>query len=855
MSRVNLIKISLLLTSLIFFSCSQKNAELGGKPTDTAKSYLKTHYGSNCRLCHLKDKPETLINRFTHSIIQAKNCGECHKSAGGTWADGYYDHSVKIACKTCHESNMPTQMVARFKHANIGNRDCGECHSKPGGEWNDGKYDHKNNQGSCQTCHESNRPKSIVNSFLHSFIKDDCITCHDKPGAEWAGGNYTHVPAPDQCIVCHDSKRPQGPIRGFTHTATKECNSCHKQPGISWTRATYDHDDVTQCGECHSSQKPVGLVNKFNHIKVSGKDCSSCHHKPGETWSDGVYGHTPVPLECALCHQGQQPQVGKLIHSQLNLNSQDCFSCHTKTGLTWTGAKYPHTSSIVSCAECHEAQRPQILIQGFTHPLVKDCKTCHLQPGVTWADGKFDHSEVTTCQQCHQSKMPVGVVKNFDHKSIGSADCSQCHKKAGVAWDDGVFGHTPAPNSIMNCAQCHQGQAPQTGRMPHTQANIGIQDCYKCHTKPGEVWAGAKYVHPSTLTTCTQCHSTQRPTGTVNRGFNHQNSCGDCHWEYHDSYDCSSCHDKPGVSWTVNPIELKPASICLTCHYTEESPQDNGGPHLGPYAASTPATLTMDNVSNSTSQTPAFTWAASTAGTYPIAYYEAAIFNADSYAIVKDWTNIGFGPTVAMSGLNLPACRSYRVGVRAVDNTGLKSPYVNSNVFWVITATCGGVTYKYTGDDQTFLVPPGISSVTISSWGGGGGGSSGGNSAGVGASGAKSTVAVTPGSRLTIKVGQGGQIGKGGWPNGSPPPLYNWIGGGGGSSSVLDGATKLIEAKGGNGMPDYGYGGAGGGSNLGATLYNNGGTLPGNNVSPCSPVSCGQGTLRTGTNGMVEIKW
>ena len=69
-------------------------------------------------------------------------------------------------------------------------------------------------------------------------------------------------------------------------------------------------------------------------------------------------------------------------------------------------------------------------------------------------------------------------------------------------------------------------------------------------------------------------------------------------------------------------------------------------------------------------------------------------------------------------------------------------------------------TFNYTGSNQTFTVPVGVTSVTVSAWGGGGcsGQNSGGLARGGGGGGAftRGTIPVTPGGQLTVVVGAGG---------------------------------------------------------------------------------------------------
>lgn len=138
---------------------------------------------------------------------------------------------------------------------------------------------------------------------------------------------------------------------------------------------------------------------------------------------------------------------------------------------------------------------------------------------------------------------------------------------------------------------------------------------------------------------------------------------------------------------------------------------------------------------------------------------------------------------------------------------------------------------SYTGSDQPFVVPSGVSSVTVKMWGaGGGGGAPGGWSYGFagGAGGYTSaTIAVTAGETLTVVVGQGGAYQ---FPNGANP---NYGGGGGynvatdnrygssggGRSAIRRGGSELVTAGGGGGggssrsnsPADGNAGGAGGG--------------------------------------------
>jgi hypothetical protein len=159
--------------------------------------------------------------------------------------------------------------------------------------------------------------------------------------------------------------------------------------------------------------------------------------------------------------------------------------------------------------------------------------------------------------------------------------------------------------------------------------------------------------------------------------------------------------------------------------------------------------------------------------------------------------------------------RIRRVGVGAV---GLLA-------VWGAAAQAATVTFLPTGAEQTFQVPPGVTSVRVAAIGGrGGAGNLGAAVGGFGAL-AQATLAVTPGQILYVEVGGNGApagVGTGGFNGGGSGGVTSSEGGGGGGSSDVRGASRvagtsltvrMITAAGG--------GGAGGGT--GAPADSNGG--------------------------------
>jgi hypothetical protein len=128
-----------------------------------------------------------------------------------------------------------------------------------------------------------------------------------------------------------------------------------------------------------------------------------------------------------------------------------------------------------------------------------------------------------------------------------------------------------------------------------------------------------------------------------------------------------------------------------------------------------------------------------------------------------------------------------------------------------------------TAGSGTFVVPTGVTSITVKVWGAGGAGGNGSGSTGIGGGGGgggftQSTLTVTPGATLTYNVGTGG----------TANTTASYGGNGGGYSAVLNGATVLIQAGGGGGgagttsTATGGQGGAGGGASGTAGTAGNG---------------------------------
>lgn len=163
--------------------------------------------------------------------------------------------------------------------------------------------------------------------------------------------------------------------------------------------------------------------------------------------------------------------------------------------------------------------------------------------------------------------------------------------------------------------------------------------------------------------------------------------------------------------------------------------------------------------------------------------------------------------------------------------------------------------FTYTGANQTFTVPSGITSINIKAWGAGGGGGrlyTFGTVPGAGGGYSSGNLSVTSGQILTVIVGRGGlasttsfNVGYGG---GGGVPCPQGGNGGGGRSAVRNAsAVELITAGGGGGgsvSTNYETGYSPGGGSSGGT--------PGNVNQSGKPGTQSAGGLHSASNGATD---
>lgn len=249
---------------------------------------------------------------------------------------------------------------------------------------------------------------------------------------------------------------------------------------------------------------------------------------------------------------------------------------------------------------------------------------------------------------------------------------------------------------------------------------------------------------------------------------------------------------------------------------------------------------------------------------------------ANSANTYSNWTGTTPGLTEIMDFSNSSSVSVGAAwGIRATaGTTGNRSVTVTGNYYWAgilialqpapAPGSTVSQTFNYTGSNQTFTVPDGVTEITVEAWGGGGSGgnissTTGARGGGGGGGYSRSTLTVSPQTNYTISIGVGSSstsAGGSSWfsLNTAGNALVLANGGNSAANSGTSGATgaavgigtiRYTGGNGGNGNTSGNSGGGGGGAgSTGAGGNANGGT-----AGTGTAVNGGNGGDGRGTNG------
>jgi hypothetical protein len=554
---------------------------------------------SRCSDCHAQMLPAGIVENAASDLIPMDHgavfaaaatiggvsvtqvsqidCSVCHKSPGGTWADGRFHASIGAAtakdCLTCHYPLMtdaaradPTSGVAyAMKHRS------GQVTTQ-----------------ACETCHGGALAKATMTpasaaawspGSLHASVAAQpaaCIDCHavSEPAANGPTKSNVAYALP---LGGTASNTGQWMNHGSIYVAGKECAVCHaadaKSSGSAWSKTVSFHAQiggVTSCNACHGLSNGGGSTPGTNNNLPVGLTNSTTVTSAAKDAMTGLGAGT----------------FDQINHADVNVASHDCSFCHTQVGPStaaaiqgheWAQAKFHQSFNAANaliangstgrCSNCHLNVKPAASFPGQDHSAytsasgTTDCGSCHSWPGAggagspnwlgasggvpgTISVGGFTISNPPATNTTTAQKGITGLP----HPTVGSQTCAACHLTASGGRNAMGYDHSSAVDNA-NCNACHEAGSdlvnPVWNRSTSQSSGAGDTRPFSIASlsaKKGGSSCTVTFPNHFYPADCSQCHT--EPTGTVTTktgsayttawAFNHNQSkmkgvCNDCH--------------------------------------------------------------------------------------------------------------------------------------------------------------------------------------------------------------------------------------------------------------------------------------------------------------------------------------
>ncbi len=468
-------------------------------------------------------KDQTAIKKFDHGPFEHASCVECHENLRPHTIPA---HGDSLNCIECHRAEISKNgsrnwlNLINFSH-NSTIRSCNQCH---------------------MTAARDSRPTPKENHPSAKYNKIDCIACHQYSASQksWKDiifNQTTHSPNPQSCNTCHDTNRPSSHINSPKTDGMKstDCFACHGSYQ-NWTEQIkkFDHQNSNPltCIQCHKNDAPKPVANHpSKNLNFNKLDCVLCHSfatstdTSKKTWSHLIFDqrkHSIDRQDCTECHKNavnsSLPQNGS--HNLGSRNILNCNQCHSfNPDKKWSDfSKFNHlkTEASETCESCHNPQAKGLKYKTNSHLKTKlTCIECHTT--INWIPNAYKHlPEDTQCLSCHNGA--AASAKPLTHTLQANAECSICHTqdKWAPALFDRKFSHNPNGNlpakliynsltthkGLNKCDSCHDNKSGSV-RYLNTQF---APTCLGCHQKEfrGEYHRGT---NPNGLKNCLECHS------------------------------------------------------------------------------------------------------------------------------------------------------------------------------------------------------------------------------------------------------------------------------------------------------------------------------------------------------------
>ena len=514
----------------------------------------------------------------------------------------------ETACSNCHEtgsSGRPTS-TAGFVNLNVNTPfdytthakgiDCISCHdmsqiARTKADWGNGFFNHSSTLTACNSCHTSQQPKNSVadlaltGGFDHTILgAQDCFGCHQASLntsfsglADWSGGvgaanGLKYATMSDVSLSGQASQLPN-----FSNTVISSLTNAPQTIHMSMNHQSslITPQVISNCATCHVGGVYTSGVF-HNAIRGAGiaqpTSCSDCHNS--SSLPIGIVGPTtpaPVTPRSPVSNEMRHDAVvwsknasGQFVSTSTGIVSNDCVVCHNAPAAApvggnngWNGGLYhaslttAKVSQPSSCLDCHANSRTignnVGTLTGFDHSVHAngegDCISCHTSKSA-WTGGVFHQASLTapsTCNLCHASQRPNGILTigsaggsfnfvgynsaklPFDTSSAqnttgyhgGTRECNVCHTPTMFSlmsnWSGGNFDHVAAntAHTLTSCQDCHMSQRPTAAISPTTLNGLsasfdhslnGQGDCIACHssTITRAVYANFQTANPGT---------------------------------------------------------------------------------------------------------------------------------------------------------------------------------------------------------------------------------------------------------------------------------------------------------------------------------------------------------------------
>ncbi len=561
---------------------------------------------SSCIDCHANDLPNPAAPKPTTALPTTVMRFDHTWSARWGSAD----------CNICH--TPPTTLAATaptlttpwtggiFHQAQINSTltQCNSCHDVTG-------------RSQRPTTTSLTTPNGVVNNFTAYNVAVlpfdlnthgntmDCISCHTatmstnySTVAKFAGGNYDHAAAKaagtmPACISCHLSQRPTTPVGpnsyylsgAFDHATTgqSDCGGCHNATVVAGKYTNYKTANTTTWGDTDwkgglgmDLNQPMGPDTALPKTTLSPAPQHLSTNSPPMKL---ITVTTPSPAEQIydqMLHSSSQVQLAIAgIGTITTTPSAQCNACHKSynsgsgaiTPVTFHAATGINNANLTNCKDCHTATAPinivganqttdpmnhfAILSNTLTPIATVDCIACHTNTGAGTSFGtpvaKF-HANLplgvmpNNCTACHFTTLLAGTgnpITNYSAANLyttgmkhmsafATGECLSCHgftTNAQIAatvtgsgasqtsWGNGAnpgfafFHKNIAPSTITSCSECHTTKptaltlsAVDAQHMSHSSASVAagtvVPDCVTCHKN--DLTAGAS---PAAATT------------------------------------------------------------------------------------------------------------------------------------------------------------------------------------------------------------------------------------------------------------------------------------------------------------------------------------------------------------------